>query len=168
MNQSILVSSNGNDTGPQQSATPLNKQVSFPHNQTNKSGLGKVTGFCLEGWSNRKSLLWFYMYFPTLLIIWWFFAAKKPSKLSDSITAIHIEFTLVPCIYTQFPEWFNKCFYLWMQFLDSKYAMPEAASTANFTNCLVFMSSFFFLKNDRKSPPRETDRRTVRIHKTEL
>lgn len=42
-----------------------------------------------------------------------------------------------------------------MQFFDSRYAIPEAASNENFTNCLVFSSSFFFLKNDRKSPPRE-------------
>lgn len=42
-----------------------------------------------------------------------------------------------------------------MQFFDSRYAIPEAASNENFTNCLVFSSSFFFLKNDKKSPPRE-------------
>lgn len=45
--------------------------------------------------------------------------------------------------------------YLCIQFFDSRYAIPEAASNENFTNCLVFSSSFFFLKKDRKSPPGE-------------
>uniref|UniRef100_A0A0E9U7E3 Uncharacterized protein n=1 Tax=Anguilla anguilla TaxID=7936 RepID=A0A0E9U7E3_ANGAN len=31
--------------------------------------------------------------------------------------------------------------------------MPAAASNANLTSCFVFRSSFFFLRNDRKSPP---------------
>lgn len=43
--------------------------------------------------------------------------------------------------------------YLCIQFFSSRYAIPPAASNANFTSCFVLRSSFFFLKNDKKSPP---------------
>lgn len=41
--------------------------------------------------------------------------------------------------------------------------MPAAASTEKRTSCLVFSSSFFFLRKDRKSPP---DRPSGGSHKT--
>lgn len=37
--------------------------------------------------------------------------------------------------------------------MSSRYAIPAAASRANFTSCFVFRSSFFFRKKDKKSPP---------------
>lgn len=40
--------------------------------------------------------------------------------------------------------------------------MPAAASTEKRTSCLVFSSSFFFLRKDRKSPP---DRPSAASHK---
>lgn len=82
---------------------------------------------------------------------------------SEKFVRMNISHLLTPCISTgQRYSCEKNLPYLCIQFLDSRYAIPEAASNENFTNCLLFSSSFFFLRNDRKSPPRKSDRLTVR------